>query len=89
MGAAFINDDNYLLDRDTLPSVSSGFQDVALSSLIPQVVAELLNMEYDNTASVRASDTHMNTHERNNDGNVSSDDETLENMDGANLRMIR
>ncbi len=59
MGPAFINDDdsgNYDNLVDELPS--SGFRDVALSSLIPQVTAELLGMEYN-------PNTNTNPHESN------------------------
>ena len=92
MGTSFLNDDNYPRNEydNTSPSLSSGFQNVALSSLIPQVVAELLKMEYNNAvSSTLTSASNTNTHETSSNGIGINNDETFESIDATNLRMIR
>lgn len=57
MGAAFTNDD-YNINGSDFPS--SGFRNVALSSIIPQVAAELLNLHYDANEYVNNNDQSNN-----------------------------
>lgn len=93
MGPAFMNDDKDNKDFQQMSSTSSGkvhnssqkqqsiqssgFRDVALSSLIPQVVAELLGMEY----------VHKQQLLQNNNNNNSNRDDDVEEVE--NLRMLR
>ncbi len=99
MGPAFTNDniketiippssnENNYENRQLLPT--SGFRDVALSSLIPQVVSELLGMDYcDSPACTSSSSSIPQNHDVQNGGdNVDEEEEKEENED--NLRMLR
>ena len=83
MGPLFMDDDNSVhgdtIDTENQSLISSGFRDVALSSLIPQVASELLGMEFnpnENRNDVHDGHGHGHGHGRN------SDDE-------VNLRMLR
>ena len=78
MGVIFTNDGHATTSSSTsgisnLNTPSSAFRDTALSSLIPQVVSELLNLEYN--------ETHNN--------NNNNDDEKYNDGVVNNLRLLR